>query len=132
DQRAVAEGGELAVGGGQVGRDDPLHQALGAAPVGDQVGDGDHLQAVALAVADQVGDPGHRTVVLHHLADDPGRDQAGKAGQVDAGLGVAGALEHTAVPRLQREDVAGYDQVAGARVRVDRDLDGVGAVVGRD
>ena len=39
----------------------------------------------------------------------PGRDQAGEAGEVDARLGLAGALEHAAVLGLQREDVAGLD-----------------------
>ena len=117
---------------GSAGRDDPLDQLLGAAPVGDQVGDGDHLQAVLLAVGDQVGDAGHRAVVVHHLADHPGRGEAGEAGEVDAGLGVAGALEHAALFGPQREHVAGDDDVARARLGVDRDLDRVGAVVGGD
>ena len=69
EQRAVADGGELAEGGRQLRRDDALDQPLGAPPVGDQVGDRDHLQAVALAVGDQVGDPGHGPVVVHDLAD---------------------------------------------------------------
>ena len=132
DQRAVADRGEVAEGGRQRGRDDPLDQLLGAAPVGDQLGDGDHLQAVLLAVGDQVGDAGHRAVVVHHLADHPGRGEAGEAGEVDAGLGVAGALQHAALFGPQREHVAGDDDVARARVGVDRDLDRVGAVVGGD
>jgi hypothetical protein len=38
----------------------------------DQIGDGDHLEAVALAEVDQVGNARHCPVLLHHLADDPG------------------------------------------------------------
>ena len=118
DQRAVADRGEVAEGGRQRGRDDPLDQLLGAAAVGDQVGDRDHLQAVALAVGDEVGDAGHGAVVVHHLADHAGRGQAGEAGEVDSRLGVAGALEHAAVFGLQREDVARLDDESrGPRVR---------------
>ena len=113
DQRAVADGAELAELGRQLGRDDALDQALGPAPVGDQVGDRDHLQAVLLAVRDQVADPGHRPVLVHDLADHAGRDQPGEAGEVDRGLGLAGALEHAAVLGLEREDVAGLDEVVG-------------------
>ena len=87
----------------------------------------------SLAVGDEVGHAGHRAVVVHHLADHAGRVQAGEAGEVDGGLGVAGALEHAARLGLQREDVARAGRGrAGAVVGVDRDLDGVGAVVGGD
>ena len=37
--------------------------------------------------------------------------EAGQRGEVAAGFGVAGAHQHAAVLRLQREDVAGLDQV---------------------
>ena len=90
------------------------------------------FRSCALAVAGEVGDPGHRPVLVHDLADHAGRDQAGEPRQVDARLGVAGALERPAVLRLQREDVAGDVQVVGAGVRVDRDLDRARAVVGGD
>ena len=89
-------------------------------------------QAVLLAELDQVGDPGHGAVVVDDLAEHAGRVQAGHAGQVDGGLGVAGPLEHAAVGVAQREDVAGAGQVAGAGGRVDQGLDGGGPVGGRD
>ena len=98
DQRAVADGAELAELGRKLGGDDPLDQLLGAPPVGDQVGDGDHLQVVPGAVADQVRDTGHRPVLVHHLADHPGRDQAGEPGEVDRRLGLPGSLEHRLRP----------------------------------
>ena len=62
----------------------------------------------------EVGDPGHGAVVVHDLAEHPGRVQAGHAGQVDGGLGVAGPLEHAALGVAQREDVPGSGEVAGA------------------
>ena len=132
DQGAVADRGEVAELGRQRGGDDPLDQLLLAPPVGDQVGDRDHLQAVALAVGNQVRNARHRAVVVHDLADDAGRSQAGEAGEVDRGLGLPGALQHPAVFGLEREDMAGLNQVMGSRVGVDRDLDRVGAVVGGD
>ena len=58
DERAIADRGEVAERGRQRGRDDPLDQLLGPAPVGDQVGDRDHLQAVALGVGDRGRGPG--------------------------------------------------------------------------
>ncbi len=132
DQRAIADRGEVAEGGRQRGRHHPLDQLLGAAAIGDQVGDRDHLQLVALAVGNEVGNPRHRAVVVHHLADHPGRNQAGEPGQVDDGLGLTGALQDAAVFGLERKHVAGTDDVMRGRAGVDRDLDRVGAVVGGD
>ena len=40
--------------------------------------------------------------------------QPGEAREVDAGLGLAGALQHAAGLGLQREDVAGLDEVVRA------------------
>jgi len=132
DEGAVADRGEVAEGGRQPGVDHPLDQLLGASPVGDQLGDSDHLQPMLLAVWDQVRNARHRAVVVHHLADHPGRGEAGEAGQVDARLGVAGALEHAAVFGPQREHVTGNDDVPRSGAGIDRDLDRVGAVVGGD
>ncbi len=132
DQRAEADGGELAERGRQDRLGHALDQPLGALAVGDQVGHGDHLQLVALAVLDEVGHARHGPVVLHDLADDAGGDEPGQAREVDGRLGLAGALEHAAALGLEREDVAGLDEVVGPGARVDGDLDGVGAVVGGD
>jgi len=52
----------------------------------------------------------------------------GKTGQVAAGFGVAGAHQHAAGLRAQRENVAGLDDVAGLGIAFDRGLDGDGAV----
>ena len=131
-QRAVADDGELAERGRHPRLHHALHELVVLAPVGDQIGDGDHLQAVALAVRDQVGHPRHRPVVVHDLADHAGGREAREPREVDRRLGLAGALEHAAGLGLQREDVAGLDEVARPRGGVDRDLDGARAVGGRD
>ena len=53
-----------------------LDDAVMAPAIGDQVGDGADLQAVALGEGDQVVAPRHRAVVIHDLADHAGGDQA--------------------------------------------------------
>ncbi len=85
-----------------------------------------------LAVPDQVGDAGHRAVLVHDLADDAGGGEPGEPREVDGGLGLSRALQDAARARAEREDVAGLDEVVRRRGRVDRDLDRVGPVVGRD
>ena len=57
---------------------------------------------------------------------------AGEPRDLDRGLGMAGAHQHAAVARHQREDVAGDRQVGPGRLGVDRDLDGARPVGRRD
>ena len=71
-------------------------------------------------------------VLADHLAQHPGRGQAGRPGQVDGGLGVAGPLQHPARPVAEGEDVPGPVQVGRPGVRVDQGLDGGRPVGGRD
>ena len=132
DQRAEADHVELAERGGQPRLHHPLDELVVQPAVGDQVGDRDHLELVLAAVLDEVVHPRHRAVVVHHLADHARRREPRQAGQVDGGLGLPGALEHPALLGLQREDVAGLDEVTGAGGRVDRGLDRAGTVVGGD
>ncbi len=54
--------------------------------------------------------------------------EPGEPRDIDRGLGMAGAHQHAAVARHQREDVARRDDVLGALGRIDRDRDGAGAV----
>ncbi len=131
---AVAEGVGDEFAGGRLQRAGAhlLHQRFVAAAVLDEVGDGADLQAVLGGELLQVGQAGHGAVVLHDLADDGGRAAAGHGGQVAAGFGVAGAHEHAAIDRLQREDVAGLHQVGGLGIRCHGGLHGAGAVGGGD
>ena len=69
----------------------------------DQVGDGDHLQAVLPAVRNEIRHAGHGSVVLHDLADHAGRVQPGEAREIDRRLRLAGTLEHPAGPGPERE-----------------------------
>ena len=58
--------------------------------------------------------------------------EAGEARQVDGGLGLPDPLEDAARFRAQREHMAGLHEIARGRVGVDRDLDRVAAIAGRD
>ena len=113
DELAVADGLEVAEAGRQLRRRDALDELLVAAAVGDEVGDGDDLQVVALAVLDEVADARHRAVVVHDLADHAGRVQAGEAGEVDGGLGLAGALEHAAGAAFSGKMCPGWTRSRG-------------------
>jgi hypothetical protein len=110
----------------------PSHQPLGAHPVADEVGDRDHQQLVLPSRTSSARDARHAAVAAHDLADDAGRVQAGDARQVHGRLGLAGAHQHAAVTRAQREDVA--RAAPGRRARV-FGIDGpatVRAIGGRD
>ena len=103
DDAPVRDGGELAVCGRHLRLGDPLDHLLVAAAVGDDVGDGDDVDAVLLGEVLQLRHPCHRAVVVHDLADDAGRVKAGHPGEVDDGLGLPGPHQHAAVGVLQRE-----------------------------
>jgi hypothetical protein len=81
---------------------------------------------------DEVRHPRHGAVVVHDLADHARGVEAGEAGEVDRGLGMAGADQRAAVPRHEGEDVAGRDDVLAAHLRVDGDGDCMGPVGGGD
>jgi hypothetical protein len=57
-------------------------------------------------------------VVVHQLADDADRRQAAQLAQVDRGFRVTRAQQHAAVPRNQREYVAGAGEIVGADIRI--------------
>ena len=61
----------------------------------------------------------HGAVLVHDFADDAGGRQPGDAGEIDRGLGVAGAHEHAARPRAQRKHVPGAREISRLRRRID-------------
>jgi len=80
-----------AIGAFEIAFDAALEEAVVAAAPGDEIGDGADLEAVQLGERHQLRQARHRAVVVHDLADDGGGVEPGKAGDVDAGFGVAGA-----------------------------------------
>ena len=87
---------------------------------------------MALGVVAQLGQAGHGAIGVLDLADDPGGGEAGKPGQIDGGLGVAGTFEHAPLPRPQGEDVPRPAQIRRSRGRVEGHLDRAGPVFGRN
>ena len=105
-------------------------QALRLAAVVDEVGDGADFQLMLRGKFDEIGQARHATVVLEDFANHGGRLQAGQAGEVATGFGMAGAYQHTAVFRRQREDMTRTDDVGGAGVAGDGGLYGACAIRG--
>ena len=98
----------------------------------DKVGNGAELDAVLLGEDLEIRAPGHGAVFVEDLDDDGGWLEAGQPGQIAARFGVAGAGQHTAILRHQREDVAGLHQIGGLGMGRHRSLHGDGAVGGGD
>src|SRR6266478_2962298 len=121
---------ELAVLGGHAGGGGAADQLLLVDAVLDQGLDRDHLEPVLATERHQLGQARHAAFLVEHLADHPGRPAAGQAGQVDRGLGVAGAAEHAARHGPQREDVPGTREVLRPRRGVHQRADGDRAIVG--
>ena len=111
---------------------DALDQLVAVLPVGDQVGDRDLRQLVLLGEGGDLRPAHHRAVVVHQFGQHADRRQPGEPAEIDAGLGMAGAHQHAALARDQREDVAGPHEIGGAAVAVGERAHGVAALLGRD
>ena len=128
----VGDGAEFSVGSGEQTFSNAEDVALVLETVADELGDGEHFEAVFAAEAGEVGHAGHGSVVVHDFADDSGGDEARHASEVDGGFGLAGANEDSAAAGAKREDMAGAGEVVRGGARINGDLDGAGAVVGGD
>src|SRR6202034_3697382 len=98
----------------------------------DELGHGEHLHRVHAAEFDQVGHARHAAIVFHDFADDSGGDHARQPRQIDGSFRLACAHQHSPLARAKREDVSGTRQVGRPGRRIDRDLNGAGAIVGGD
>ena len=99
------------------GREDALGHALEVTlvleTIADEVGDRDHEEVVSLAEFDEVGNARHRAIFVHDLADDTSGYEAGDAGEVDGGFGLACADEDSTFPGAEGKDVAGTGEIQG-------------------
>ncbi len=111
---------------------DALDELFAGLPMGDEIGDRDALQVVALGEGGDLVPLHHRAVVVRKLADDADRRQAGEAAQIDRRLGMARAHQDAAVLGDEREDVARADEIGGAHVVVGERPHRVAALLGRD
>ena len=111
---------------------DTLDQPLARLPIGDQIGDGDPRQAVALREGGDLRSAHHRAVVIHQLGEHADRRQAGEPAKIDASLGMAGAHEHPAFLGDQRKHMARPHEVARAHIAVGERAHGIGTLLRRD
>ena len=109
---------------------DALDEALGAAPVLDQVGDRADLEAVRLREHEEIGKPRHRAVGVHDLAQHRRGSEARRAPRGRSMLRCARAREHAARLRDQRKHVSRLHDVGGLRVGRRRHADRVRAIRG--
>ncbi len=112
---------------------DPLDQLVARLPVGDQVGDRDLRELVLLRRTPR---PAARASRCRRRSSAPQSTPTGgrpaRRQRSTARLGMAGAHQHAALLRDQREDVAGPHEVVGAAVAVGERAHRVGALLGRD
>ena len=131
DRGVVGDRGELAEVGRKLGRRNPPDQFFLVDPVLDEVPDRNHLEAVRGRELRQLRHARHAAVLVEDLADDACRVAPRQPGEVDRGLGVAGAPQNTTPHRAQGKNVARTREVVGAHERVDERADRDGTVVGR-
>src|SRR5437899_1663149 len=131
DRGVVGNRGELSVVGRKLGRRDPPDQFFLVNPILDEVPDRNHLEGVRRRELCQLRHARHAAVLVEDLADDACRVAPRQPGEVDRGLGVAGAPQNTTPHRAQGKNVARTREVVGAHERVDERADRDGTVVGR-
>ena len=117
---------------GQIGLGQAIDELLAAAAVADQLLDGDDLQAELLGQLVELFAAGAVAVGIEDFAEHAGGPQAGHAGQIDRGLGMAGAAQHAPFLGNQRGDVARPHEIGGLAGRVDDGLDRGRPLLGRD
>ena len=131
-RQRVGEGLRLAAGRLDVRAGDALDQRLLALAVGDEVGDRNLLQAMLGGECRDLRAALHAAVVVDQFGDHADLRQAGELAQIDRRLGMAGAHEHAALARDQREDVTRPQEIRGADVGIGEIADGQRPVVSRN
>ncbi|RNC80459.1 MAG: hypothetical protein ED559_01205 [Phycisphaera sp.] len=98
----------------------------------DDLFDRAHLHAVFLDEFGEIWQPRHRAVGVTDLDPDRCRRETRELAEIDRSLGLTDPDEHPAVACPQRVDVSGSHEVGGDRARIERHLDGLGALCGAD
>src|SRR3954464_592141 len=115
DDVLVYERAERAEASGQFRRGDQADEFFLRAPIADQILYGNYFQFVLAGEALAILQTGHGAVFVHQLADDSGISQSGHFDEIDRGLGMAGAHEHSALLGLERKDMSRTDEILRAR-----------------
>ena len=95
-----------------------LYDALRAEAVGDEILDGDDLQAEALSDLPQLGKAGHRTILVDDLDECGYGLQASQTGQVNGRFGMPRTTQDTLVASTQWADVTRTGQIAWGDIGV--------------
>ena len=103
----------------QVGDRDAFDGLFVAAPIADQVGDGDGFHTVLRGEFEQLRRAHHRAVFPHDFAAEAAFFHAREVHQVHRCLRMAGADQDAALARLQREHVPRTAEIGGGGVRRD-------------
>jgi hypothetical protein len=132
ENAAIKVEAEAAVIGGHVDFLHFLDESFAAPAVGNEVGDAAHAEAVLLGEGAEVIEAGHGAVGIHDFDEDAGGGEAGEAGEIGGGFGVACAAEDATGFGDEGVDVTGLDEILRDGARVGEELDGAGAVGGAD
>ncbi len=97
-----------------------LDQRFLALAIGDEIGDRDLLEVMLFGKGGDLRAAHDRAVVIDQFADHADRRQAGELAEIDGGFGVAGAHEHAAFARHQRENMAGANEIGSGSVGLAR------------
>ena len=95
-----------------------LYDALRAEAVGDEILDGDDLQAEALSDLPQLGKASHRTIFVDDLDECGYRLQACKTSQVNGSFGMPCTAQDPLVASTQWADVTRTGQIAWGDIGV--------------
>ncbi len=95
-----------------------LYDALRAEAVGDEILDGDDLQAEALSDLPQLGKASHRTILVDDLDECGYGLQACQTGQVNGRFGMPRAAQYPLVASTQWADVTRTGQIARGDIGV--------------
>jgi hypothetical protein len=106
DFALVGDDAEFSIGRGEHAFGDAENIALVLQAVTNELGHGEHLEAVLCTELLEVGDAGHRTVIVHDLADDSGGNEAGETGEINGSFGLSGTNEDAAAAGAQRKDMS--------------------------
>ena len=88
-----------------------LHQFFGLSAVADEIGDRNHLESEVIAKFHQLWNARHAAVFIHDFANNSTRRKAGEIRQIDRRFRLAGAHEHAARTRSEREHMTGARQI---------------------
>lgn len=121
--------GPVAVSVGERLGSDLFDELFAVMAIFDQLLYGDDAEAEAFLEAEQFGEACHGAVLVEDLANDAGGGEAGEDGEIDGGLGMAGALEDATGSGAKRKNVARLDELVGGGLRIGNDADS-GAAIG--